>query len=564
MALSSRIARKIKSLSSLLASRPLSVSTHLQPSEDATTDPRFLLHSSPVPRLSDHSTILHFPEIRVSTRPNGVRVVTQSSPTSAVQTASVGVWIDAGSRFETPETNGTAHFLEHMIFKGTHRRSARALEEEIENMGARLNAYTSREQTTFYANVLRGDVPVAIDILADILQNSLFSETAIRRERGVILREMEEVQGQAEEVIFDYLHSAAFQNNPLGNTILGPEENIQTISRVVSAAGAVRHEDIVNQVSRKFKRLSTDPTTATQLVSRNPAVFTGSEVRVVNNDFPIAHLVVAFKGAGWADPNSIPVMVLQSLLGSWNKSVGIGNFSGWASSLVDLFAGLLCFSNTWAQVLYAATTTDITDSQFSGQNLLVESAQMAWLKPDCLHDLSLVIMEEFRRLAQKISEPEVIRARNQLKSALLLHIDGTSAIAENNGRQMLTYGRIVPFLELFARIDAVDAPTIKETAQAFIINKTEVHLDYHQLSTRTAIREEEKNAYLLVDAQPACEGAAMRMDATLLRSFAFLKLSIDDMFAECVGIWLGRGLFMNHQRSRVWIGPMGLVDDAYG
>ncbi|XP_058069131.1 probable mitochondrial-processing peptidase subunit beta, mitochondrial [Magnolia sinica] len=471
MALSSRMTRKIKALSSYIGIRPLSISTHPQPSEEVTGEPRFLLHSSPEPKLSDHSPTLLFPETRISTLSNGIRVVTQSSPTSAVQTASVGVWIDAGSRFETPQTNGTAHFLEHMIFKGTRRRSARALEEEIENMGARLNAYTSREQTTFYANVLCDDVPIAVDILADILQNSRFSENAIRRERGVILREMEEVQGQAEEVIFDHLHSAAFRNNLLGNTILGPQENIQMISKmdlyqyisthytgprmVVSAAGAVKHEEIVNQVSRQFKQLSTDPTTAAQLVDRNPAIFTGSEVRVVNNDSPIAHLAIAFKGSGWADPNSIPVMVLQSLLGSWNKSVGVGNYSG--SELArrvsadDLAESIMAFN------------TNYCDTGLFG----IYSTAM----PDCLPSLSLAIMQEFRRMAHQISEADVMRARNQLKSALLLHIDGTSAVAENNGRQMLTYGRIVPFLELFARIDAVDAATIKETAKEFIINK---------------------------------------------------------------------------------------------
>lgn len=142
--------------------------------------------------LEREAPFLLFPETRISELANGIRVVTQSS--LAARTATVGVWIDAGSRFETPETNGTAHFLEHMIFKGTRRRTARGLEEEIENAGARLNAYTSREQTTYYANVLREDVGLAVDVLADILQNSRFHESAITRERSVILREMEEVK----------------------------------------------------------------------------------------------------------------------------------------------------------------------------------------------------------------------------------------------------------------------------------------------------------------------------------------------------------------------------------
>lgn len=154
-------------------------------------DPRFLRYASPIPALADHSPILAAPETRVTTLPNGLRVATESS--LAARTATVGVWIDAGSRFETEETNGTAHFLEHMIFKGTADRTVRQLEEEIENMGGHLNAYTSREQTTYYAKVLDKDVPKALDILADILQNSSFDEGRINRERDVILREMEEV-----------------------------------------------------------------------------------------------------------------------------------------------------------------------------------------------------------------------------------------------------------------------------------------------------------------------------------------------------------------------------------
>lgn len=155
-------------------------------------DPRFLRYASPHPVLADHATILSAPETRVTTLASGLRVATES--TLASRTATVGVWIDAGSRFETEETNGTAHFLEHMIFKGTESRTVRQLEEEIENMGGHLNAYTSREQTTYYAKVTAEDVPKALEILADILQNSSFSEARINRERDVILREMEEVQ----------------------------------------------------------------------------------------------------------------------------------------------------------------------------------------------------------------------------------------------------------------------------------------------------------------------------------------------------------------------------------
>jgi processing peptidase subunit beta len=157
----------------------------------AIPDERFQRYNSPVPKDVDHTMVLGTPETKVTTLANGLRVASETN--MGAETATVGVWIDAGSRFESAETNGTAHFLEHMFFKGTENRNIRQLEEEIENMGGHLNAYTSREQTTYYAKVMKKNVNNAVEILSDILQNSTFDEHRINRERGVILREMEEV-----------------------------------------------------------------------------------------------------------------------------------------------------------------------------------------------------------------------------------------------------------------------------------------------------------------------------------------------------------------------------------
>ncbi|XP_031116400.1 probable mitochondrial-processing peptidase subunit beta, mitochondrial [Ipomoea triloba] len=432
-------------------------------------DSRFLQYNSPHPVLADHTAILTAPATRVTTLPNGLRVATESN--LAAKTATVGVFIDAGSRFETEETNGTAHFLEHMIFKGTERRTARELEEEIENMGGHLNAYTSREQTTFYAKVLDKDIPRALDILADIIQNSKFDQKRIERERDVILREMEEVESQTEEVIFDHLHATAFQYTPLGRTILGPAQNIKTITKthlkdyimthytaprmVVVASGPVKHEEFVDQVKKLFTNLSTDPTTASQLIAKGPSVFTGSEVRMIDDDIPLAQFAVAFEGASWTDPDSVALMVMQSMLGSWNKGAGGGKHMG--SELAQRVS-----INEIAESMMAFNT-NYKDTGLFGV--------YAVAKPDCLDDLAYSIMYETSKLCYRVSEADVTRARNQLKSSLLLHMDGTSPIAEDIGRQLLTYGRRIPFAELFARIDAVDASTIKRVANRFIFDR---------------------------------------------------------------------------------------------
>merc|ERR1711997_1200916 len=179
-------------------------------------------------RSAAASVNLNLPATETSIIGNGMRVATEDS---GAPTATVGLWIDTGSRYETAANNGVAHFLEHMAFKGTEKRTQTQLEVEIENMGSHLNAYTSREQTVFYAKCLKEDIGNCVEILSDILQNSKFGENEIERERGVILREMQEVEMNLQEVVFDHLHAIAYPDCPLGYTILGPVQNIKSINR---------------------------------------------------------------------------------------------------------------------------------------------------------------------------------------------------------------------------------------------------------------------------------------------------------------------------------------------
>jgi processing peptidase subunit beta len=224
------------------------------------------------PRPDFPSYLLTAPTTEITTLPSGLRVASETVPGS--ETATVGVWIDAGSRYETPHNNGAAHFLEHMAFKGTSRRTQYRLEIEIENMGGHLNAYTSREQTVYFAKVFGGDVGRAVDILADILLNSRLDPGSISRERDVILREMKEVNRHEEELVLDHLHATAFDGSGLGRTILGPEENILRLSRydlreyidthylapsmVVAGAGRIDHGELCDLADRYFGGLRTE------------------------------------------------------------------------------------------------------------------------------------------------------------------------------------------------------------------------------------------------------------------------------------------------------------------
>ncbi|KAL6551600.1 hypothetical protein OROGR_007754 [Orobanche gracilis] len=442
-----------------------SVKQKLKKLEDP--DPRFLKHNSPHPTVDSHTEILAASLTRVTTLPNGLRVATES--TLASKTATVSVFIGAGSRFESEETRGAAHFLEHMIFRGTNWRTAVGLEQEIENMGGHLNAYTSREQTTYYVNAMDTDVPRALDILSDIVQNPTFDELKIFKERGVILREIEEVEGKKEEVIFDHLHATAFQHTPLGRTIVGSADNVQKIGRADLRNYLSTHytaprmllqlvllsmKEFVEQVKKSFTELSTDPTTASELVAREPATFTGSEVRMLDDDIPLAHFSIAFEGAPWKDPDSVALLIMQSMLGTWNKDAGGGKHMG--SELAQR-VGI----NEIAESMMAFNIS-YTDTGLFGV--------YAVAKPDCLDDLAYAIMHEMTKLCYRVSETDVIRARNQLKSALLLHIDGTSSLQKTLDARLLAYGRI-PYPELFARIDAVNVSTVKRVANRLIFDR---------------------------------------------------------------------------------------------
>lgn len=231
----------------------------------------------------------------MTTLPSGMRVASETVLGS--ETATVGVWIDAGSRYETAKTNGVAHFLEHLAFKGTSKRTQQQLEMEIENMGGHLNAYTSRETTVYFAKVYKDDVPKAVEILSDILLHSKLDEAAIHRERDVILREMSEVNKQQEELVLDHLHSTAFQGTGLGRTILGPEENIRSLTRtdlvdyikthytaprmVIAGAGAINHTQLCDLASEHFGEVPSAPAAGVD-IAMDPAIFTGSDYLYVN------------------------------------------------------------------------------------------------------------------------------------------------------------------------------------------------------------------------------------------------------------------------------------------
>ncbi|XP_026183044.1 mitochondrial-processing peptidase subunit beta isoform X1 [Mastacembelus armatus] len=437
---------------------------------------RHLLKSSSLRRLSPRrrqstqaglQVALNVPETKVTSLENGLRVASEDA---GLTTCTVGLWIDAGSRYENERNNGTAHFLEHMAFKGTRKRSQLDLELEIENMGAHLNAYTSREQTVYYAKAFSKDLPRAVEILADIIQNSTLGEAEIERERGVILREMQEVETNLQEVVFDYLHATAYQSTALGRTILGPTENIKTINRgdlveyitthykgpriVLSAAGGVSHDELIDLAKYHFGKLP--GRFQVEAPSLPSCPFTGSEIRVRDDKMPLAHIAIAVEAVGWSHPDTIPLMVANTLIGNWDRSFG-GGVQNLSSKLAQMACqGNLCHS-------FQSFNTCYTDTGLWGLYMVCE--------PGTISDMMHFTQMEWMSLCTSATDSEVARAKNLLKTNMLLHLDGSTPICEDIGRQMLCYGRRIPLHELEARIDAIDAKTIKDVCTKYIYNK---------------------------------------------------------------------------------------------
>lgn len=306
-----------------------------------------------------------------------------------------------------------------------------------------------------------------MEILSDILQNSLLDEAAINRERDVILREMEEVNKQYEEVILDHLHETAFMDTGLGRTILGPEENIRGLTKadlegyikthytadrfVIAGAGAVDHKQLVELSEKYFSKLPKAASGGLSTVM-DPAIFTGSDKRIRFDSMKEAHVALAFQGASWTSEYAFPLMVMQTILGSWDRTSSAGR--NIASRLAqDISEKDLAHS-------YMTFNTCYKDTGLFGVYLVAPDNK--------LEDLTWYTLDNMVRLCHNVSDEEVIRAKTQLKANMIMQLDSFSQTCEDIGRQMLTYGRRMSNAELFARIDAITTADVKATANKFI------------------------------------------------------------------------------------------------
>ena len=390
---------------------------------------------------------------RVQTLPGGLRVITDSMP--RLETTSIGVWVDAGSRHESLEINGISHLLEHMAFKGTERRSARAIAEEVEAVGGHLNAYTSSENTAYLARVLKDDVGLAVDILADILQNSIFDADELIRERAVVVQEIGQTRDTPDDLVFESFQEAAYPDQPLGRSILGTVERVGGFERetlmdymaeryraprmVAVAAGAIEHERFVDLIGQAFSALG-----AGESGPPAPARYVGGERRS-ERDLEQVHLVLGFNGVAYGDPAFYAAQVYSTILG--------GGMSSRLFQEVREKRGL-------AYAIYSFSASYM-DGGTLGVYAGTGASELANVVP--------VIADELNKLAAgQAEEAELSRARAQLKAGLMMSLESSMARCEQLGRQMLIFGRPIPTAELLAEIDAVDGAAVAGFARGVL------------------------------------------------------------------------------------------------
>jgi predicted Zn-dependent peptidase len=388
--------------------------------------------------------------VEITILPSGLRIVTDSM--AHLATASLGVWIGAGSRHERANEHGLSHLLEHMAFKGTRRRSARDIAEEIESAGGDLNAATSTEHTSYFAHVLACDAPLALDILADILTESAFDQTELEREKGVILQEIGAVEDTPDDLVFDLFGATAFPDQPIGRPILGTKEQVSGFGRdaigafldthyhsgatVIAAAGAVEHATIRDEVFERFAPLAVHSKSPAQARAR----YAGGEVRLKRR-LEQAHIVIGFEGVPYGDADFYAIQVFANIVGGGMSSRLFQEVRETRGLAYTIHAFHWGYSDVGLLGFYAATGAK-------------DVAELIPVALDCLGDA-----------AQSLGEAELRRAKAQMKVSLLAALESPAARAEQIARQLIAFGRVLTLEEINAKIESLDVGSIRRAGQ---------------------------------------------------------------------------------------------------
>ena len=390
--------------------------------------------------------------VALTTLKSGINVVTDAMP--HLESASLGVWVNAGSRDERKDEHGISHFLEHMAFKGTRRRTARQIAEEIEAVGGDLNAATGAETTAYYARVLKADVPLALDVLSDILSEPAFDRAELTREQNVIVQEIGAVADTPDDLIFEYLQSVAFPDQPLGRSILGTAATVRSFDGVslrdylgrnyrapdivVAAAGAIDHEAIVAEVERRFGSFNGPANPPAEAASF------GGGTHVEKRELEQVHIALALPGISQTDPALPSLQVFTNVLGGGMSSRLFQEAREKRGLCYSIYSFHAAYSDVGMFGLYAGT--DAADTA----------------------DLMRLIVEEIANTAETLSETEVARSKAQMKAGLLMALESSGERIGQLARQVIVHGRPMRTEELVAKVDAVSVESARAAGRKLL------------------------------------------------------------------------------------------------
>jgi predicted Zn-dependent peptidase len=390
--------------------------------------------------------------VEMTRLPSGLVVVTDAMP--HLETAALGVWIGSGSRFEEADEHGISHLLEHMAFKGTSRRTAREIVETIEAVGGEVNAGTGVETTAYYARVLKADVPLALDVLSDILTDPAFDPDELTREQSVIVQEIGAAADTPDDIVFDHLQSTAFPDQPVGRSILGTPATVRSLTgrrlraylartyrapnMVVAAAGAVDHRAVLAEVERRFAKVN-----GTAAPAPVPARYRGGS-RIEPRDLEQVHVAMALEGLPQRDPDLYSLHVFTHAVGGGMSSRLFQEVREVRGLCYAIYAFHAPYADTGLFGLYAGT--DQVDAP----------------------ELMRVVIGEIEGAAETLNEAEVARAKAQMKAGILIALESSSARAEQLARQVITHGRPIPVEEIVAKVEAVTVESARAAGRALI------------------------------------------------------------------------------------------------
>lgn len=387
--------------------------------------------------------------IQTTTLDNGVRIITDTVP--SMHSVAVGIWVGVGTRHENLEHNGVAHMVEHMLFKGTKNRNAQQIAEDIENVGGSMNAYTSREITSYHIHLLAEDLPLGMEVLGDMYLNSTLPQDEIERERGVILQEIGMCNDTPDDLVFDIYSETAYPKQALGAPILGRSHNIENMSQdnlasyidcfyksgntVISAAGGVNHDDFVAHVREQF-----DVQQKSEQCGHEPANYLGGDMRLPK-ELEQSHFILGFQGIGRLDDDFYTAQALSTILGSGMSSRLFQEVREKRGLVYSIFSFHSGYQDDGQFGIYAGTG------------------------PEKMDEIIPVVCDEVLKVGHDASQEELDRAKSQLKASILMGRESMMTRADQQAKHLLFRNKAFDADALVQAIDDIQLSDIERVAK---------------------------------------------------------------------------------------------------